>query len=169
VSRGKGLIVSVATLADVPPIALLRTSVAQELTLRHGRGHWSSSATDKGVLRALKTSLVLVARRGSDVVGTVRLDAKKPWASDASYFVGVPKALYLHDLAVAPAVQGNGIGRLLVEEAKAVARAWPSSAIRLDAYDHAAGAAPFYIKCGFREVGRASYRGTPLVYLELLL
>ena len=160
--------ISVATLADAPNITSLRTAVAQELTRRHGRGHWSSGATDKGVLRALKSSVVLVARRGADVVGTVRLEAKKPWAIDVSYFVGVAKAVYLHDLAVAPTARGNGIGKLLVEEAKAVARAWPSNAIRLDAYDHAAGAAPFYIKCGFREVGRASYRGTPLVYLELL-
>jgi hypothetical protein len=50
-----------------------------------------------------------------------------------------------------------------------VARAWPSDALRLDAYDHAAGAGPFYATCGFREVGRVTYRGVPLIYFELLL
>jgi GNAT superfamily N-acetyltransferase len=81
----------------------------------------------------------------------------------------VAKAVYLHDLAVAPEVQGEGVGRLLVEQAGAVAKAWPSGALRLDAYDHAAGAGPFYDACGFREVGRITYRGVPLIYFELLL
>jgi GNAT superfamily N-acetyltransferase len=77
--------------------------------------------------------------------------------------------VYRHDLAVATHAQGCGIGRFLVETAIAVARAWPSNAIRLDAYDHPAGAAPFYVKCGFRQVGRVTYRGIPLIYLERLL
>lgn len=163
------LSVSVATLSDVPIIASLRTAVAEELTRHHGRGHWSSCATEKGVLRALKTSRLLVVRRGAEVVGTVRLDARKPWAIDVAYFAMVPKAVYLHDLAVATHARGRGVGRLLVEKARAVAQAWPSNAIRLDAYDHPAGAAPFYVKCGFRQVGRVTYRGVPLVYLERLL
>ena len=37
-------------------------------------------------------------------------------------------------------------------------------AIRLDAYDGAAGAGPFYQKCGFKKLGHAVYRGVPLVY-----
>ena len=72
-------------------------------------------------------------------------------------------------MAVAPVLQRQGTGRRILEQAKAVAAAWPAEAIRLDAYDAAAGAAPFYSKCGFREVGRVTYRGVPLVYFELLL
>lgn len=168
-TRGAYASVSAATLADVSSIVSLRMSVAQDLTRRHGRGHWSSWATEKGVQRAIKTSRLLVARRGADVVGTVRIAAKKPWAIDVAYFTMVSKAVYLHDLAVALDARGRGAGRLLVEEAKAVARVWPSNAIRLDAYDHPAGAAAFYVKCGFRQVGSVAYRGVPLVYLELLL
>src|SRR5437870_1691058 len=119
------LSVSVATPADAPLIAALRTSVAQELTRDHGRGHWSSSVTEKGVQRALRTSRALVARRGPDLIGTVRLEAKKPWAIDVAYFTAVPRPVYLHDLAVAPHAQRHGVGGLLVEEARAVARAWP--------------------------------------------
>ena len=167
--RRTGLSVSVATAADVSAIVSLRAAAAQDLTRRHGRGHWSSCPTEKGILRALKTSRVLVARRKAEIIGTVRLEAKKPWAIDVGYFVGVPRPLYLHDLAVAPHAQGSGIGRLLVEEAKAVARAWPSESIRLDAYDHPAGAGTFYAKCGFSEVGKVTYRGVPLVYFELLV
>jgi len=39
----------------------------------------------------------------------------------------------------------------------------------LDAYDAQAGAGEFYRKCGFEEVGRVIYRGTPLIYFQLLL
>ena len=45
----------------------------------------------------------------------------------------------------------------------------PSDAIRLDAFDADAGAGEFYSKCGFREVGRASYRSVPLIYFEMLV
>ena len=48
-------------------------------------------------------------------------------------------------------------------------RDWPGDALRLDAYDDPCGAGEFYTKCGFEEVGRATYRGTPLIYYELLL
>ena len=44
-----------------------------------------------------------------------------------------------------------------------------NDAIRLDAYDAAAGAGDFYAKNGFREVGRTKYRNAPLIYYELLL
>jgi hypothetical protein len=45
---------------------------------------------------------------------------------------------------------------------------WPSDAIRLGAYDADAGAGAFYEKCGFQEVGRATYRTVPLIYFEML-
>ena len=72
-------------------------------------------------------------------------------------------------MAVAPAVQRRGVGRRLLHAAQAVVAAWPGEAIRLDAYDAAAGAAGFYERCGFREVGRATFRGVALVYFEWLL
>ena len=161
--------VTTASEADAPAIAALRTSVAEHLTRQFGKGHWSSCVTEKSVLRTIKTSRVLVARSNRELVGTLRLETKKPWAIDLSYFKSVSRPLYLHDMAVTPDRQRRGIGRLLVEEAKAVARAWPSEAIRLDAYYDAAGAGPFYAKCGFIEVGRKTYRGVPLVYFELML
>jgi GNAT superfamily N-acetyltransferase len=158
-----------ATPDDARHIAALRTAAADQLTRQYGRGHWSIGATERGVLRRMATSRVLVARRAGAIVATLCLDAKKPWAIDASLFTSVRRPLYLTDMAVAPAWQRRGLGREMLEHAAVVARAWPADALRLDAYDAAAGAAPFYLRCGFREVGRAVYRGVPLVYLELLL
>src|SRR5687767_6071473 len=91
-----------ATETDVPAITALRTAVAEDLTDRHGRGHWSSCPTEASVRRSLRASRVLVARYGRDIVGTLRLATKKPWAINVAYFKTVSKAVYLHDMAVVP-------------------------------------------------------------------
>jgi len=162
--------VTVASDADAAELATLRTAVAEQLTRQYGAGHWSSPVTDKGVLTSIKTSRVLVARADDDaIVATLRLATKKPWAIDKAYFADVTTPLYLTDMAVAPHMQRQGVGRRLLDEARLVAAAWPAAAIRLDAYNSAAGAGPFYAKCGYREVGRVTYRGVPLIYFELLL
>jgi GNAT superfamily N-acetyltransferase len=163
------LSVDTATEADVPAIVLLRTAAAEHLTRRHGCGHWSSAPTERSVRRGVRTARVLVARDGTHVVGTLTLATRKPWAIDPQYFVAVSRPVYLTDMAVAPAAQRQGVGRYLLQAAKDVARGWPGQAIRLDAYDAAAGASEFYARCGFREVGRVTYRGVPLVYFECLL
>lgn len=161
--------VAIASEADAPELAALRTAVADDLTRRFGAGHWSGAVTEKSVLQTMKASRVLLARARSRIIATLRLATKKPWAIDRTYFTDAARPLYLLDMAVAPKRQDQGIGRHMLEEAKSCAIAWPADAIRLDAYDHAAGAGGFYAACGFREVGRVTYRGVPLVYFELLL
>jgi GNAT superfamily N-acetyltransferase len=103
------------------------------------------------------------------IVATLRLATKKPWAIDTTYFTAVRRPLYLTSMAVRPRAQRKGVGRRLLQEAAAVARAWPADAIRLDAFDAAAGAAPFYAKCAFCEIAHVRYKKSPLVYFELLL
>jgi GNAT superfamily N-acetyltransferase len=158
-----------ATADDAGAIAALRTAVAERLTRDHGRGHWSAAVSARGVLHALRTARVFVARERSSLVATLTLGTRKPWAIDRSRFTACGRTLYLTDMAVAPEEQRRGIGRRFLEEASRLARAWPADAIRLDAYDAPAGAVGFYARCGFREVARAVYRGVPLVYYELLL
>lgn len=159
---------STAVQSDARELAALHTSVAEELTRQYGRGPWSAATGEKGVLFGMRQSQVVVARRGKEIVGTLHLPTKKPWAIDVSYFTPVKKALYLTHMAVIPRLQRRGIGRLLLREAAKRARAWPADAIRLDAFEGEAGAGAFYAKCGFREVGRVTYRKAPLVYYELV-
>jgi GNAT superfamily N-acetyltransferase len=152
--------------ADAPAIAALRLAVADRLTERFGHGPWSAGGSERGVLNLLRSASMFVARRGGDVIATVRLAPKKPWAIDRTCFSPAECPLYLTDMAVAPIEQGHGVGTRCLDEARRLVAAWPGDAIRLDAYDAPAGAGAFYRKCGFREVGRATYRGTPLVYFE---
>jgi GNAT superfamily N-acetyltransferase len=162
------LSVATATSNDAAAIAALRTAVAERLTREFGKGHWSSCVSERGVLYAIRISRVVVFRRRSKIVATLTLATKKPWAIDKSYFAASKRPLYLTDMAVQPDLQQQGIGRQCLEEATRIAREWPADAIRLDAYDSAAGAGEFYAKCGFQEVGRVIYRNTPLIYYELL-
>lgn len=106
---------------------------------------------------------------GRHVRTVLRLATKKPWAIDVAYFTPAKRPLYLTGLSISVAHQGHGLGRLALEDARAVAHAWPADAIRLDAYDAEAGAGRFYERCGFQERGRVVYKGDPLVYYELLL
>jgi len=158
-----------ATLDDVAVIAGLQNAAAGALTARFGEGHWSSLVTERGVALSQRHARVRLGRSGKRVLTVVRLATKKPWAIDVSYFTPVKRPLYLTGKAVSVAHQGQGLGRLALEDASAVAQAWPADAIRLDSYDAEGGAGPFYSKCGFQERGRVIYRSNPLAYYELLL
>jgi GNAT superfamily N-acetyltransferase len=160
----------VATAEDVADLMSLRTAVDQHLTAQYGKGFWSSSGmTEKAALFAMRRSTVYIARNRGRLIATLALSTRKPWAIDKSYFSASERPLYLTSMEVAADEQRKGIGRLCIDEARRIAKKWPSDAIRLDAWDAAVGAGEFYRKCGFREVGRTSYRNAPLIYFEMLL
>lgn len=154
---------------DAASLAALHTAVAEHLTGLHGPGPWSSKTSVAGVLHAMRTSQVFAARLGTEIVGTLRLAAKKPWAIDTSYFSACRRPLYLLAMAVTPGAQRQGIGRMCFGEAKRIAKADGADAIRLDAYDAKAGGGGFYARCGWTERGRVSYRGAALIYYEFVL
>ena len=160
---------SIATPPDAPTLAALHTAVAADLTSRFGNGPWSAKTSEKGVLFGMRHSQVVVARRGKSIVGTFRLATKKPRAIDVFYFTPVKKAIYLTHMAVTPTLQRQGVGQMLLKEAAKRCRDWPAEAIRLDAFDAEAGAGAFYVKSGFRECGRRTYRDAPLIYFEMVL
>ena len=158
-----------ATPDQAAEIAALQTAVAADLTERFGTGPWSAAVSERMALFHQRTGVVYVARQGGQLIATLRLCTKKPWAIDRTYFTAVKKPLYLHDMAVAPAWQRRGVGTTCLDRARRIAVGWPADAIRLDAFDAPAGAGDFYRKCGFREVGRVTYRKVPLVYFEAVL
>lgn len=165
----KRLRLEVARADEAAAIAAMRTESAAHLTARHGQGRWSGKSTERGVLFHMRNSVVYVARRRGEPIATLTLTRKKPWAIDRSYFSPVAHPLYLIGMAVAPAAQRQGVGRHCIEEARRIAIKWPADAVFLDAFDADAGAGEFYRKCGFREVGRVAYKGSPLIYFEMLL
>lgn len=146
----------------------MRIAAAERLTRDFGEGHWSAHTNEASVLRDIKASHVLAIRDRGQIVGTLALQTKKPWAIDLSCFSPCKRPFYLINMAVAPEHQRSGFGRALMAEALTVARSFRADAVRLDAYDSVAGAGPFYRKCGYTQVGSKSFRGVPLLYFELM-
>lgn len=163
------LTLETATPEDAPALTTLHTEVAEQLTRQCGPGHWSHAPSERGVLRGMKRETVYVARNGGRIVATLVLSTRKPWAIDKRYFSPAARPLYLTSMAIDPKLQQQGLGRVCMAEAALAARDRQADALRLDAYDTAAGAGGFYARCGYRQVGRVVYRGTPLVYYELVL
>lgn len=160
-----------ATDADGAAMAALRNGAAASLAARFGPGPWSPPSRVAGVRLGTVPgrSCVRVGRRDGSVVSALRLQARKPWAIDVTWFSSAARPLYLTDMVVDPAHQRMGLGRAALDDATRTALAWPADAIRLDAWDADAGAGPFYERCGYTERGRVVYRGTPLIYYEKVL
>jgi GNAT superfamily N-acetyltransferase len=156
-----------ATNADAAAIAALRMATARDLTERFGAGTWSFAAeTEASVQAEIRTSTVLFARDEGLVVGTLRLATRNPWIGNTDFFTPCERPIFLTSMAVSPKRQRQQIGRQLLSEAKRVAREMRGEALRLDSYAGPAGAAGFYMKCGFREVRRGDYNGTALIWFE---
>jgi GNAT superfamily N-acetyltransferase len=160
--------IHLATTDDAEAIAEVITAAAQDLTDKHGPGHWSAVATKKGILYNMGKARVLVAKVDDKVVGTLRLSSSRPWIIDPAYFTPVYRPIYLVDMAVRPGYQLIGVGRALIEQAKAMVAALKGDSIRLDAYEGIAGAGGFYEKCGFTEMGHIQYKKVPHIYFEWL-
>src|SRR5689334_5476622 len=158
-----------ATLDDVAAIAGLQNAAAGALTARFGPGPWSTLVTERRAALAQRHARVRLGRDGRRILTVLRLATRKPWAIDGSWFTQVTRPLYLTGMAVAVGQQRQGLGRRALEDACAVAEAWPADAIRLDAFDADAGAGGFYARCGFTERGRVVYKGDPLVYFERIV
>lgn len=154
---------------DAAGIAAMRAAAARTLTARYGSGPWSGEPTARWVRFRMRRESVLVARARGRLVATLVLCRTKPWSIDRSRFSRVARPLYLVEMAVDPARQRRGVGRACLAAAERLARARGADALFLDSYDARAGAGGFYRACGYRRVGRATYRGVPLVYWERLL
>src|SRR6185369_4438494 len=90
---------------DAVELALLHAAAASRLTKEYGHGPWSSSSSERALLFHMRVSTVLIARRRGSIVATLRLQTKKPWAIDKSYFTPCKRPLYLTDMAVLPRAQ----------------------------------------------------------------
>ena len=155
--------------ADIPALVELRTAVSRRLEEDFGPGFWCSRSTEKGAAFELRRGGVYVARRRGRLIAALTLSKRKPWAIDRSYFSASRMPVYITGMAVDARHQRRGLGRGCIEEARRLAQKLGADAICLDAFDCAAGAGPFYAKCGFREVGRVVYRAAPLIYYEMVL
>jgi GNAT superfamily N-acetyltransferase len=174
------LTITEATVSDVAEILELRLAVGARMQERFGNDRWAPPISERSVLRLFKGPRtrksdgatlikILVGRSRSRIVALTRMQTKKPWGFDLRYFTAGASAVYLGDVEVSPKCQGQGFGTQLMAAAVNHARAWPVDVVRTSAYDGAAGAGPFYARCGFHETGRVTYRNVPMIYFEKIL
>jgi len=156
-----------ASAEDAADLVALHTAVNEDLAARYGIQ--PAAVSERGILFSMKWGTVYLARDRGKPIATLRLSTRKPWAIDRKYFAGCTRPLFLTSMAVHPKMQGKGVGRECLAQAARFAREWPADAIFLDADDRRWGAGGFYAKCGYREVGRGTYRVEPLIYYEMLL
>lgn len=156
-----------AAFRDAAAIAALRMECARRLTERHGAGAWAFAAESEGGVRAqMLASAVFIVRIRGELAATLRLSTRNPWIGDIGFFSPAERPIYLTSMAVAPSWQRAGIGRACLAQVPHHVRALQGDTIRLDTYDGPAGAGEFYRRCGFNEVHRADYHGTPLIWFE---
>jgi GNAT superfamily N-acetyltransferase len=149
--------ITLARMADAREIAALRTAVAQHMTARFGEGHWSAIPSRAEVIRQMRASQVLVARLDQQLVGTVRLATVNAHSMKSAGFTPVASALYVIGMSVTPEYGRMGVGRALLDAAKDAAHSRRAAALWVDTYAGAAGAGPFYLRCGFRQAGTVYY------------
>jgi len=167
--RTRDVRLALARMHDATDIAALRNEVNRHLLASRGGTSELGQVTDRGVLWSMREGRVYVVRRAGKIIATLTLKTKKPWSIDRSFLTRVKRPIYLIEMAVAPAFQRRGIGRAALEAATAIAERWPGDSLVLDADDSPSGAGPFYTKCGFKELGRGTFRGHKLIYFERLL
>jgi GNAT superfamily N-acetyltransferase len=124
---------------------------------------------ERSVELSLRHARLRVGVENKRIVTTLRLATKKPWAIDVAYFTPARRPLYLTGMAVSVVHQRQGLGRAALDDARAIAAAWPADAIRLDAFDAPAGAGAFYERCGYEQRARVVYKDDALIYFELVL
>ncbi len=169
-SVGRTITIEQAQAGDAAAVADLRVVVARDLTARYGTGTWSFSAESEfGVQNEILYASVLVARDEGAIVGALKLATRVPYLGDISFFTPSERPVFLTAMSIHPGYQREGMGRRMLEEARRVACEMRGEVIRLDSYDAAAGAGEFYRKCGFREIHRSDYHGTPLIWFEAWL
>ncbi|MGB0066372.1 MAG: GNAT family N-acetyltransferase [Terracidiphilus sp.] len=158
-----------ASVNDVAELVTMRTRVNHDLARRFGEGFWLGRPTESGELFLMRIAQVYIVRNRGRIIATLALSKRKPWSIDVKHFRANAKPLYLRGMAVDPDRQRQGVGTQCIEEARRIAKSGGFEAIRLDAFDCAAGAGEFYRKCGFTEVARIAYKGVPHIDLEMVL
>lgn len=123
---------------------------------RRGEPLWPLGTLEPAALRAAYPGAEsYVAVQGEAVAGMMLLEADPLFWPD----VRPGESLFLHKLAVVPAVQGLGVASALLEFAEAKARALGKRSLRLDCAAERPELCAFYKRRGFRRVGERTVDG----------
>lgn len=159
-----------ATVADISAIHELLVECGSEMA-RAGFHNWNPPATPQRLQHDIAEREVYVALDGEKVVATVTASTEPTVAYDSSaqWHDRHARALYVNRLAVKPALQGNGLGRLLSDLMEQRARESGCAAVRLDALAANKRLLEFYARSDYEMRFEREHSGWQFVCLEKLI
>ncbi len=151
-----------ATKKDAETILNILVTCANWLA-ENDMNHWLGAYSIEGVSKRIETMEVYLATNElKEPVGTIALTNHSP-----DYYVGVDTywldstspAIYIKGLAVLPKHQGKGIAKTLLQFAEEKTKEKRIKFIRLDAVANYNELTQFYLKRGFKLVGKTMLGG----------
>jgi ribosomal protein S18 acetylase RimI-like enzyme len=139
-----------ATATDVPRLTELVRAAYEHYVERIGGPPGPMTEDYADVVRRHS---VTVAERGGEIVGLTVLGV------DGEGF-------FIHNVAVDPAQQGSGVGRVLLEHAEAEARRAGFDSIHLYTHEKMTENQELYARIGYVEYDRRSHGEARLVYMR---
>jgi GNAT superfamily N-acetyltransferase len=116
--------------------------------MREQRGvtdQWPERFPDGVIADAIAAGEVFLARVGSDVIGTIRIQD----ADEAAWGEDEAQAIYVHSLAVRRDRRGQGLGAAILDQVQKDAGAAGKPLLRLDCLATNTGLRRYYNKLGF--------------------
>lgn len=170
-----GLTFELARIEHAKAIESMRQASADDLTVKLGTGYWTGSSKIASIRERIKLadpetlrkSTIYVALRGDEVVGSVVVSTFPPgfWRREF-WSEGKAPALGVFNLVVFPHLQGQGIGRFLMDGTEQLARKHGLPFVRLDAFAENPHSNAFYHAIGYEERAVIDLRGCGLVLFE---
>ncbi|MEO8244637.1 MAG: GNAT family N-acetyltransferase [bacterium] len=141
---------------SIPELTRLLHAAYAELAAL-GFNYTATDQSDAVTQKRISGGRCIVAAMGQAVVGTVLY--KSPGLGSGSPHFARPDIASLHQFAVAPAFQAQGIGAMLLDFVEAAARADKATALALDTSEGASKLIAWYARRGFQFVEFAQWTG----------
>ncbi|MFE1247179.1 GNAT family N-acetyltransferase [Streptomyces sp. NPDC058735] len=153
-----GLRVRPATASDLSALVRLRDEAARWMRARGVTGQWQPGELDEDHFRrVMARGEVWLAEAGGRTAGAWELW----WEDEEAWGPQPPVAGYVHRLMVDRAAATPGTGRLLLEAAERRVAEAGRGRVRLDCLAGNARLNAYYVRAGYRVVGRTEGKPQP--------
>lgn len=163
-----------ATPFDLPTLRNMYDEIidAMDKSTSHAQWHRGGYPTDAFLQTRAAIGELWVAEQNNTIIAAMVLNAEcNPGYAQADWQVTCEphEVMAIHTLGVSPRVQGQGVGKAMVQQAIAVARRKGCKCMRLDVIDTNPAAGQFYTRLGFSFLGRyeLNYPGTVCTDFDL--
>ena len=163
-----------ATPLDLPALRCLYDDIIDAMDGASSHAQWRRGGYPTNAFLQTKAAVgeLWVAEKNGAMVAAMVLNAEcNPGYSQANWQIACEphEVMAIHTLGVSPRVQGQGVGKAMVQQAIAIARRQGCKSMRLDVIDTNPAAGDFYTRLGFTNHGRylLDYPGAVCTHFDL--